>query len=303
MTDLAFDFRDIVHQSQDAICIIRAFPLHAPGPEVVFVNDAYSRQTGISAEECIGKSPLSLQASASGDDSSAKIRQALEHRQTTQLILNKHNKMGEEYWVELNIQPLKNKHNEVTHFALVERDVSERKLLQQMLDESPRKDSLTGLLNRGAFDEALLREFSLYTRTQNEYSILLIDIDNFKSIDKVQNRDMLLQDLASTFEIIFRSYDQVARTGEDQFCILLRQTTMEQAFISAIRFRQTVQKRAFSIEGDSINITVSIGVSRVLPDDSGYTDGLQRADEAMQQAKHNGGDQVQLCKKKVRASI
>lgn len=301
MTELPFDFKDIVQQSQDAIFITKAFPLQAPGPEIVFVNDAYSRQRGVAADELIGNNSLILQDTESEIKNCEKIRQALQSMQATQIVLNRYNKMGEEYWAELNIVPLKNNQNEVTHFAITERDISERMQLQQMLDESPRKDALTGLFNRQTFNENLSREFSLFSRTHNEYSILLIDIDKFKSIDKVQSRDLVLKELASTFEIIFRAYDLVARIGEDQFCILLRQTTLEQALISAIRFRQMVQKRSFAINGGSINITVSAGVSQVLTTDTDYPQAIHRAEEALQQAKQSGRDQVQLYREEISA--
>lgn len=301
MSEFPYHFKDIVQLSPDAIFVTRAFPLKAPGPEIVYVNDSYSRQHGVSVEDCIGKNSLLLQPTANNGGYNEKIRQALEYGQATQVILNRPNKMGEEYWVELNIQPLKNNQNEITHFAVIERDISERIQLQRMLDESPRTDNLTGLLNRRSFDEVMSREFALFSRTHNEYSILVVDIDKFKSIEKVQNRDQVLKELASTFEVIFRSYDQVARIGEDQFCILLRQTTLEQAFISGIRFRQMVQKRSFAVNNGSISISVSIGVSQVLPADSGQTDAIHRADLAMRQAKQNGRDQVQLYREELPA--
>lgn len=299
MSELQIDFKNIVEQSPDAIFITKAFPLEGAGPEIVYANNAYSRLNGHSVEEAIGKKSKLLQLLETDENAALNIREALDSQQGTQVIYKKVDSSGQDTWFELTINPLNNNAGEVTHFVVIERDINEQKQLKQELEQFPKKDFLTGLFNQKAFNEILSREFSLFSRTRNEYSILVVDIDHFSSIQNPHSRDIVLKELAATFGIIFRDYDLAARMGEDKFCILLRRTMLEQAFVSGIRFRQYVQQRTIPVIAGALNVTVSVGVSQVLYSDTSHTDSQQRAEGAMKDAKLNGRDQVQLCKEEI----
>ena len=299
MSELPFDFKDIVEQAQDVVLVTKATPLDEPGPEIVYVNQAFTRLTGYSAEEAIGKTPRILQSGGTDKETTQKIRQALNSQQPVRVTVKNYTKMGDEYWLDLSILPLKNKSGVVTHFAAIERDVTEQKLLEQQQQSVPKLDDLTGLYNLHGFDEIMIREFSQFSRTHNAYSLLMIDIDHFTDINQIHGHeagDLVLKKLAQSFESIFRSYDQLARTGGEEFSILLHNTTLEHAFVSAIRFRQSVQKTAFLVDDKEISITVSIGVSEVDSSDISFTDVIERAESALLQAKQAGRDQVQLYK-------
>jgi diguanylate cyclase (GGDEF)-like protein/PAS domain S-box-containing protein len=298
MSELQIDFKNIVEQSSDAIFITKAFPLEDPGPEIVYANNAYSRLNGLPVEEVIGKKSQLLKQLENDEEVALKIREALNSQQGTQVIYQKDKSPDEESWLELTIHPLADSNGEVTHFVVVERDISEQKQLEQQFDQLPKKDALTGLFSAEMFDEILSREFSLYCRTRNEYSILTLDIDRFKRLENYKDREKALIELAETMGIVFREYDLAARIGLDKFCILLRRTTLEQAFVSGIRFRQKVQQNC-TLASDESNITVSVGVSQVLHSDTSYTDAQQRADTAMKESQVNGGDQVQLCREEI----
>jgi len=297
MSEFHFDFKDIVEEAQDVVIVTNASPLEEPGPEIVYVNKAFTRLTGYTAEEAIGKSPRILQSVGTDKKTSDLIHDALIKKQHIRTTIKNYSKTGIEYWLDLSILPLKNAAGEVTHFAAIERDVTEQKDLEMRLDELSKTDGLTGLLNRRAFDEVMIHEFARFTRTQNAYSLLMIDIDHFKKVNDTYGHaagDLVLKQLSDSFEVIFRSYDRAARVGGEEFCILLHHTTLEHALVSAIRFRQTVQKSSFTIADEDIRITVSIGLSEVTASDLSFTDVIERADKALSKAKNNGRDQVQI---------
>ena len=106
----------------------------------------------------------------------------------------------------------------------------------------------------------------------------------------------VLSQLANLFEEIFRFFDLTARIGRDQFSVLFRSTSLEHALVSAIRFRQSVQNKEFIAESETIHVTVSIGVSQVLPSDTNHIQLVERADKALSLAKNTGCDQVQIFK-------
>ena len=306
MNELAIDFKDIVDEAQDIIIITKAFPLEKPGPEIVYVNKAFTRLTGYTPEEVIGNSPRILQSTETDKTATQKIREALDKKESVRVTLKNFSKVGDEYWLDLTIFPLKNKAGEVTHFAAIERDVTAQKHLEMQKDVLTERDPLTGLLNDRAFDTVMMHQFSLFTRKKNAYSILLIEIDNYQNLCDTHGHtscDLILQHLTGTFELIFRSYDQIARTGTEEFCILLHHTSLEQALISALRFRKTVENTAFPVIDGTINISVSIGASEVISGDISFTDALERAENALYQAKNNGGNQVQIIKPRRRSDF
>lgn len=303
MNESVFDFKGIVEHLSDAIIITKAFPLHGPGPEIVYANRAYCQQNGYADNEAIGKHSNILKFIESDEDAEINLPDALQIKYGPQPIHIKGNDSDKDRWIELTIKPLRNDSGEIVHLLVIERDISEKKKLEKMLQDSSEKDILTSLMNRDAFKEVLQREFSIFSRTKQTYSLLLIDIDRFKNIHENHGEaacNQILSQLANLFEEIFRFYDLTARIGRDKFSVLFRSTSLEQALISSIRFRQSVPNKEFVADGNTIHVTVSIGVSQVLPADTNPVELVERADKALLLAKKEGGDQVQIFKEGVK---
>lgn len=291
----AFDFKDIVDVTLDVVIITKATPLDHPGPEIVYVNKAFTELTGYTAEEVIGKTPRILQSGGTDSKTTRDIRLALERKEPIKTTIKNLTKTGQEYWLELNIFPLKNKRGKVTHFAAIQRDASLQKSLEKKLDQLTERDELTGLLNRRAFDQMINSEFLRYLRTHNKFSVLLIDLDNFKKIDEEFGQsacEQALINLANLFELLFRAYDHAVRLGGDQFCVVLPDSSQVKALIGAERLRHMVERNPLSIEDDDIRVTVSIGVAEVDEDDQDFNAVLSRADKALDKAKRKGRNRV-----------
>ena len=122
-----FSLEDIIKSTNDIVIVTEASPVDAPGPHIVYVNQAFTELTGFTAKEVIGKSPRILQGPDSDPKTRAKIREALIEKKAIRTTIVNYSKSGRKYWLDLNIIPLKNKKGEVTHFAAIERDLTDIK--------------------------------------------------------------------------------------------------------------------------------------------------------------------------------
>ena len=122
-----------VTRLNDVVMISEADTLDEPGPRVVFVNDAFERITGYTSAEILGRSPRFLQGENTDRHVVAEIRQALELRQPIRRQIINYKKDGTEYWMDIDIVPIFNAADQCTHFAAIERDITEAKAIEAQL--------------------------------------------------------------------------------------------------------------------------------------------------------------------------
>lgn len=121
----------------DVLLITEAEPFDDPdGPKIVYVNDAFVRRTGYSREEAIGKTPRILQGPKTQRTELDRIRRALESWQPVRAELVNYTKSGEEFWLELDIVPVPDEKGWFTHWVAVERDITDRKLVEKALKDN-----------------------------------------------------------------------------------------------------------------------------------------------------------------------
>jgi diguanylate cyclase (GGDEF)-like protein len=153
------------------------------------------------------------------------------------------------------------------------------------LEKDSTHDPLTGLYNRRYMDEALVREFKNAARFNRHISLLMVDIDHFKNYNDThghQEGDHLLQGLAQVLKETVRDVDVVARFGGEEFVVILPETPSDMAMVAAERIRVGANSKT--------GITISIGVA-TYPEDSLEKDGLmEKADQALYEAKGSGRD-------------
>ena len=127
----------VVVNANDAILITEADALDEPlGPRVVYVNEALTRMSGWSATDVLGKTPRVLQGEKTSRIQLDRIRSALQSGLPIRTELINHHKNGSTYWVEVNIVPLVDPHGKITHFISIQRDISERKSVEEALKSS-----------------------------------------------------------------------------------------------------------------------------------------------------------------------
>jgi PAS domain S-box-containing protein len=129
-------FESAVVNANDAILIAEAEPISLPGPRIIYVNEAFTRMTGYSAEEVIGQTPRLLQGEKTDRTQLDRVRHALQTWQSVRVELINYRKDGSQFWVELEIVPVADETGWFTHWVSVQRDITERKLAEAALRES-----------------------------------------------------------------------------------------------------------------------------------------------------------------------
>ncbi|MES9925833.1 MAG: sensor domain-containing diguanylate cyclase [Candidatus Thiodiazotropha endolucinida] len=170
-----------------------------------------------------------------------------------------------------------------------------KKFASIKLQQHATTDELTGLSNRRELHKTAEMEFKRAYRFNRDYSILMIDLDNFKEINDSYGHSMGDEVLKHNANICLnstRTEDLLARYGGEEFVMLLPETNIEGARQLAERICQDVREQPFDSGRGPIAVTVSIGVSEIDPDDISYSNILERADTALYQAKREGRNRV-----------
>jgi len=156
------------------------------------------------------------------------------------------------------------------------------------------KDPLTGINNRAALDEALQRETGLAKRHNAPLSLIMLDIDHFKSVNDQYGHttgDSVIKGVVDCAKYCVRSTDMLFRYGGEEFVVLLRNTELDGAKLLAERVREKVEAKRFSKNKRRINLTVSGGVSSLAQGENAITL-FQQADQALYRAKKQGRNRI-----------
>ena len=204
---------------------------------------------------------------------------------------------------EVNIQLLKEIDRVISSNATLKRELaSSQEILatqrQQIesLKTAVRIDGLTQLANRAYFDEKLTEMMALRQRYNEPFSLLMIDVDNFKEINDThghQGGDRILKGVAFKIKSSLRESDFVARFGGDEFSVILIKAGGKAAADIAWKLCTSVGESRFVLDGANVTTTLSIGVAEV---GAGETAELllKRADQALYRVKEQGRNGVVL---------
>jgi len=325
-TKKLFSFQDIVENTQDIVIVTEADNIDYPtDPKIIYVNKAFENLTGYKSEEVIGETPRLLQGHLTDKEATARIRTALmKHQAINETLLNyDHN--GRPYWINMSIIPLKNKYGDITHFAAIERDVSEQRFRQEQLENRNNDlkvlkkelenlvqkrtvelqkaktqlevmayyDPLTNLPNRRHFfDQA--RKIVKYSNRQGFLvAVGMIDIDNFKRLNDTFGHDfgdVVLVKFANFLNQFFRSEDAFCRLGGEEFAFAVSVAKKDNAENLANRIMEGIKIIQVETDtGDVITITVSMGLKVATPDNNTVLENeLKQADRAMYKIKSSG---------------
>lgn len=175
---------------------------------------------------------------------------------------------------------------------------SEAEALRRTLIEHKsraRRDTLTGIANREAYEQRLHQEYAHWKRYRRPLSLIVADIDRFKQINDEYGHatgDQVLQHVAGVLRRHLRSADHLARYGGEEFVVLMPETDSDEARQAAEKLRRAVGGNPWTTEGGSaVQVTLSFGVTEFLADDTGESV-FERADRALYDAKHAGRDRV-----------
>ena len=180
-----------------------------------------------------------------------------------------------------------------------EMEVVSLKSENQELSELARRDRLTGMLNRAAFDESLPAAVAGARDQERSLAVLMIDVDHFKSINDTHGHpagDSVLKHLARILDDNARRRDEVFRYGGEEFVVIAPDSSKEVAGSIAEGFRATVEAAPHVELKRTIPLTISVGVAWVdsahLPENP--TELVESADQRLYEAKHGGRNQWRI---------
>lgn len=288
-------FRTLVANTNDVIMVMDATPLEEGGPKIVYVNPAFERLMGYQADEVVGQNPKILQGEDTDDRTRYKIRQAMRQGKSIRTQILNYDKYGNALWLDINMVPLHDENGKLAYYAAIERDLTDQKRKESILQDMASTDSLTGLLNRQTFLQRAEKEFTRTRRYSRPLAVVMIDVDRFKSInDKFGHAvgDQVLRSVSAICQGSLRGSDVFGRIGGEEFVLLLPDTPHANAIYVAERMREQLMLTPIQLENEMINITASFGVASMREDDTEFNSILERADLAMYEAKHGGRNQV-----------
>ena len=264
---------------------------------ILDVNRAYSRLTGYSPEEVIGRHPNMLKSGMHTPEFYAGMWRALEEFGVWRGEVINRRKNGDLFTELASISAVRDASGEITHYVATYTDISALKESQQKLEHLAYHDALTGLPNRVLLGDRIQQALAQAKRNKDVVAVCFLDLDDFKPVNDTyghQVGDRLLIEVAKRLKDSMREADTVARLGGDEFALLLGalESTHEAREVLGRLLMRISQP--YSIDRCVARISASIGYTLVPGDDGDPDTLLRHADQAMYQAKQGGRNRIQL---------
>ncbi len=294
-----------VAQSPSAIMIINV------NEKIEYVNERFEKLTGYTKDEVLHESPRLLQSGKMPAEFYENMLQTLRGGKPWQGELINKKKNGDLYWEDQYIAPVINQFGEITHYVAIKQDASERKQnegrlwlanenlklqlseierLHAQLREEAIRDDLTRLFNRRYMEQSLERELARASREGIQISVVMMDVDNFKSINDTYGHfagDMVLQSLGDLLLKSIRSTDLACRYGGDEVVVLLMNAPLDAGYARADEWRVEFSNINFDFEGRTAKVSLSLGVASFPAHGKVPSELINAADKALYMAKVN----------------
>jgi diguanylate cyclase (GGDEF)-like protein/PAS domain S-box-containing protein len=276
--------------------------LTRPGNPIEYVNAAFSRITGHTAEETVGKGVNFLVGDDIGQASFQEIRLALRERREGHAVLRSYRQDGTPFWNEVYVAPVPNEEGEPEHFIAIFNDITEARNDAEQLAHQAQFDALTGLANRTLLQDRLQQAIVAGQRRKDHVMLAFIDLDDFKLVNDNLGHakgDELLKIIASRLQSSVRASDTVARMGGDKFILLLHshaqnELTLESHITELVRrVLDNIVQPVILAEQD-VRISCSIGLASYPQDGQDADALLKNAEAAMYGAKEQGRNGFQF---------
>ncbi len=267
---------------------------HEPSGVISYASPVSSSTLGVSPDALVGRSLFELVHPEDFDVVRAAFAEASQAKMVPTVIYRARHADQHYVWFETTMRLMKGATGEETHRILcISRDITDRRRMEQRLHELARTDHLTTLPNRFRLDERFAGGLAQARREGSMLAMLMIDIDRFKNINDTLGHgmgDALLKLAGTKLKSCIRECDTLARWGGDEFVLLLPGL---QDSITAVTVAQRcleALKEPFVIDGQTLHITASVGISVSLDASPEAETLLKNADTAMYKAKARGGD-------------
>ena len=259
--------------------------------KIEYVNSAFVRATGYSAQEAIGQNPNFLQSGNTPASHYRELWKAISSGYAWQGEFQNRKKNGEVFLEHAYIAPVIDDAGVTTHFLAVKEDITLQKKQEQKILHQANYDSLTNLPNRFLTMDRLSQLIKESQRSGHLAAVLFLDLDDFKKINDSMSHeigDQLLVQAAGRLRESVRDGDTVSRLGGDEFIVLMGNLkTSDDAYPVAEKLLQCF-RNTFLLDGRELSVTVSIGIALYPDDGSTSAELLRNADAAMYHSKEQG---------------
>jgi len=204
----------------------------------------------------------------------------------------------------VTISPLISVDGSINHVCVTIYDVTDIASNKQALEQTnqtlkilSRTDRLTSLNNRAYWEECLKHESSRLQRYGKKSALIMFDIDHFKQVNDSyghQGGDEVIREVSNELTKSLRKTDIAGRYGGEEFAIIMPETLAKHALIYCERLRKTIEDTVVIVDEAEIKITISFGICESSDSHADYQSWLERADQALYQAKENGRNQSRV---------
>jgi diguanylate cyclase (GGDEF)-like protein/PAS domain S-box-containing protein len=266
----------------DRFVIISITDVHG---KILYASKAFEEISRYPKEELIGNKHCILKDSTMPKELFKDLWQTIKNGHDWHGEIQNVSKDGREYWVDVHITPNRDERGEITGYTAIDQDITDKK----KIEEISITDALTGLYNRRYLDMMLAQFAQSYDRYQIPFSVIMMDLDNFKSVNDIyghQMGDEVLQTIAEILKQHSRNTDVVGRWGGEEFMVLLPNLDVKAALNTAEKFRSEIERHSFHTVGHK---TASFGVSEY---SGSINEVIRQADNALYTAKSEGRNRV-----------
>jgi diguanylate cyclase (GGDEF)-like protein/PAS domain S-box-containing protein len=266
---------------------------------IEYCNPSFLRISGYASEEMIGRRASPWNPDRIAPAARRAMWSALDQGEAWEGEILESDKHGDPYWCLEYVAPIRSEGGAVLHYIVMSQDITELKNSEEAIRQLAYFDPLTKLPNRALFKERLEQALRQAERGQCALALLHLDLDRFKNVNDSLGHDLADKVLAAVGERLrhsLREEDTLARLGADEFAVILPglpHPVMAGAAATAIG---EAMRRPFEVDGHSLFVTFSIGISLYPSDHEDQEQLLKMASAALHSAKEQGGGQYQYYK-------
>jgi diguanylate cyclase (GGDEF)-like protein/PAS domain S-box-containing protein len=260
--------------------------------KIIDVNDMFSRTTGYSREEALGRNPRLLKSGLQGPEFYAAMWRAIKEKgQWSGEIWNR-NKSGNVYAEMLTISTVKDGSGKILQYVALFSDITLLKEHEQQLEHVTHFDALTGLPNRALFGDRLRQAMAQSSRKKQLLTVAYLDLDGFKAINDRHGHELgnlFLEAVAHNMKQALREGDTLSRLAGDEFAAVMPDMAKVSACEPMLNRLLEAAQKPVNVGGSLMHVSASVGVTFYPQADEIDADQLLRqADQAMYQAKLAG---------------
>jgi diguanylate cyclase (GGDEF)-like protein/PAS domain S-box-containing protein len=259
---------------------------------ILETNEAFSRITGYSHDEVIGKNPRILQSGLHNNQFYAEMWDKLLQQGNWSGEVWNRRKSGEVYAEMLNINAVRNAEGKIQNYIALFSDITAQKEHQKQLEHIAHYDALTNLPNRVLLADRLEQSMVQEIRRNKKLAVIYLDLDEFKQVNDSHGHhmgDRLLVELSKRFKAALRDGDTIARIGGDEFVIVLNDLSNQMDSMPILE--RLIDAAAKSVKLDQLEFLVSASMGVTFYPQNEMIDAdqlLRQADQSMYQAKLAG---------------